>query len=146
MRISFKGDYALKTLLDLALKANSGPVKISDIAKRQDIPLKYLEQLLLQLKGAGYVNSKRGKDGGYLLSRPAEKITLGEVIRVMEGFTSPITCVSRSCFARCTDEKKCPFRATWEKVRDSVNAIVDNTTIADIAQKLVKGVEEDYNI
>ncbi len=146
MRISFKGDYALKTLLDLAVKSDDGAVKISDIAKRQDIPLKYLEQLLLQLKGAGFVKSKRGKDGGYLLAMPAGKITLGEVIRVMEGFTSPITCVSRSCFSRCADEKKCPFRSTWEKVRDRVNAIVDTTTIADIAQKLVKGVEEDYNI
>ena len=130
----------------LALRIDAGPVKIFEIAKRQDIPLKYLEQLLLQLKGAGFVNSKRGQDGGYFLARPAGRITLGEVIRVMEGFTSPITCVSRSCFARCTDENKCPFRATWEKVRDSVNAIVDTTTIADIAQKAVKGVEEDYNI
>ncbi len=146
MRISFKGDYALKTLLDLAVKANAGPVKISDIAKRQDIPLKYLEQLLLQLKGAGFVKSKRGQDGGYFLARIAASITLGEVIRVMEGFTSPITCVSRSCFSRCADEKKCPFRSTWEKVRDSVNAIVDTTTIEDIAGKVVNGDEEDYSI
>ena len=83
MRISFKGDYALKTILDLSLNYGKRQVKISDIANRQDIPIKYLEQLLLLLKGAGYVNSKRGSQGGYFLTKQPEKITLGEIIRLI---------------------------------------------------------------
>jgi len=146
MRISFKGDYALKTLLDLALNTNKGPVKIHDIAKRQDIPLKYLEQILLLLKGGGYVNSKRGQDGGYFLKKPAGKITLGEIVRLTEGYTSPITCVSKSCYTKCTDEVRCPFKDTWGQVRDAVNEIVDKTTIEDIAKKASKKDGEIYYI
>ncbi|MEI7905065.1 MAG: Rrf2 family transcriptional regulator [Candidatus Firestonebacteria bacterium] len=146
MRISFKGDYALKTLLDLALNIEKGAVKISDIAKRQDIPLKYLEQILLQLKGAGYVNSKRGQDGGYFLTKPSGKITLGEIVRLTEGYTSPITCVSKTCYTKCTDEARCPFKGTWQKVRDAVNEIVDKTTIEDIVKKSRAKESEIYYI
>jgi len=146
MRISFKGDYALKTLLDLALNIEKGAVKISEIAKRQDIPLKYLEQILLLLKGAGYVNSKRGQDGGYFLAKPAKKITLGEIVRLTDGFTSPITCVSKSCYTKCNDEVRCPFKGTWEQVRDAVNEIVDKTTIEDVAKKVKVKENEIYYI
>lgn len=138
MRISFKGDYALKTILDLALSYNKGLVKISDIAKRQDIPLKYLEQILLILKGARYVNSKRGSDGGYYLTKPPNKIFIGEIVRLMEGHTSPITCVSTSCYTKCDDEKKCPFREVWIEVKKLTNGIVYKTTFADMCEKAKK--------
>lgn len=149
MKISFKGDYALKTILDLAQYHKQGLVQISDIAKRQDIPLKYLEQILLVLKGAGYVQSKRGPEGGYLLSKMPKEITLGEIVRLMEGPTSPITCVSRSAYNKCNDERKCPFRGIWLEVKESIDKIVDNTTFED----MIKRVEEmkrkttaDYSI
>jgi len=134
MRISFKGDYALKTILELSLSYGKGLIKISDISKRKDIPLKYLEQILLQLKGAGYVNSKRGPEGGYYLVKKPSEITLGEIIRLMEGFTSPISCVSKSCKLkdRCNDETRCPFRPIWKDIRDMVNGVVDRVNFEDM--------------
>lgn len=135
MRISFKCDYALKTIFDLALAYKMGIVRIGDIAKRQDIPLKYLEQILLILKGAKYVSSKLGPKGGYFLAKPPEKITLGEIIRLFEGYTSPITCISKSCYSKCNDESKCPFRDVWIEIRNSINNAVDKTTFEDICRK-----------
>ncbi|MFA5858863.1 MAG: Rrf2 family transcriptional regulator [Elusimicrobiota bacterium] len=135
MKISFKGDYALKTILDLSLHYGQGVVLARDIAKRQDIPLKYLEQILLTLKGAGYVQSKRGPAGGYLLTKLPEQITIGEIVRLMEGPTSPITCVSSSGYAKCSDEHLCPFRSMWVEVKDAINEIVDKTTFKDICAK-----------
>ena len=138
MRISFKGDYALKTILELSLNYGKGLVKISNIAKRHDIPLKYLEQILLILKGAGYVNSKRGAGGGYILAKQPEKIKLGEIIRLMEGYTSPITCVSKSCYSKCNDEIKCPFRGIWIDIRNLINNVVDKTTFKDVCKRAEK--------
>lgn len=135
MRISFKGDYALKTILDLSCNYNKGLARISDIAKRQDIPIKYLEQILLLLKGAGYVNSKRGPDGGYFLAKKPSEITVGEVIRLTEGFTSPISCVSKSCYVKCNDELKCAFRPLWKDVRDLINGVVDKVTYQDMCER-----------
>lgn len=149
MRISFKGDYALKTILDLSGNYKNGLVKISDISKRQDIPLKYLEQILLLLKGAGYVNSKRGPDGGYYLAKKPSEITVGEVIRLTEGYTSPVSCVSKSCHARCTDELKCPFRPLWSDIRDMINGVVDRVTFEDMCirkEKMEKNNVVNYEI
>jgi len=134
MKISFKGDYALKAVLDLALNYNNGKIQINDIAKRQDIPIKYLSQILLILKGAGYVQSRRGPHGGYWLAKSPRQITLGEIIRLMDGPTSPIGCVSRTGYSKCNDEPFCPFRGIWIKVRDAINEIVDNTTFEDICE------------
>lgn len=135
MKISFRGDYALKAILDLSLHFNKGIVKIQDIAKRQDIPLKYLEQILLALKGAGYVKSQRGARGGYALAKEPKDIKLGEIIRLMEGPVSPITCVSKSCYQRCSEETTCVFRPIFEGVRISLEEIVDKTSFADICVK-----------
>lgn len=149
MKISFKGDYALKTILDLALHYQQGLAQISDIAKRQDIPLKYLEQILLVLKGAGYVRSKRGPEGGYSLAKLPQEIALGEIIRLMEGPTSPVTCVSSSGYSKCKDEPKCPFRGIWLEIKENINKIVDNTTFEDIIKRVeeMKGkTAADYSI
>ena len=137
MRISFKGDYALKTILDLSTNYGKGLVKISDISKRRDIPLKYLEQILLQLKAPGYVNSQRGPSGGYYLAKAPGDITLGEIIRLTEGYTSPISCVSQSCKLknRCKDEKKCVFRPVWSDIRDKINAVVDKTSFEEMCKR-----------
>jgi len=149
MRISFKGDYALKTILELSANYNNGLVRIGEIAKRQDIPLKYLEQILLLLKGAGYVNSKRGPAGGYFLAKKPSEITVGEIVRLTEGFTSPISCVSKSCYARCSDEMNCPFRPLWTDIRDLVNGVVDRVTFEDMClrkEKLEKKKIVNYEI
>jgi Rrf2 family protein len=152
MKISFKGDYALKTILELSLQYQEDPaklVRIGDIAKRHDIPVKYLEQILLLLKGAGYVQSKRGPEGGFFLAKPPAKITLGEIIRLTEGPTSPITCVSSSSYSKCLDEKSCAFRDIFLEIKNSINKIVDTVTFEDMCKKarLKKGSDVlEYNI
>jgi Rrf2 family transcriptional regulator, cysteine metabolism repressor len=149
VKISFKGDYALKIILDLSLSYGSGILQIKDISRRQDIPGKFLEQIITTLKGAGYVKTVRGPKGGVFLSKPPAEITMGEIIRLMEGPTSPITCVSKSCRARCSYEKQCAFRGYFEKIRDGINDVVDNTTfqeIADKARRLDSPEAQDYVI
>ena len=138
MKISFKGDYALKTILDLSLNYNKGAVQIEDIAKRHDIPLKYLQQILLVLKGSGYVRSRRGPTGGYFLAKPPSKIALGEIIRLMEGHTSPVTCVSTTEYLKCADEGKCAFRAIWLELKETINKVVDHTTFEDMLVRTLK--------
>lgn len=135
MKISFKGDYALKIILDLSLNYDKGITQIKDISKRQDIPTKFLEQIITMLKGASYVKTVRGPKGGVLLAKPPSKITMGEIIRLMEGPTSPIACVSRSGYNKCSFEKKCAFRGYFDEVRTRINDVVDNTTFKDIAEK-----------
>lgn len=148
MRITYKGDYALKILLDLSLRYGKGLVQVKDISRRQDIPLKYLGQIILTLKGAGYIQSKRGHDGGVALAKSPGRIKVGEIIRLMDGTTSPITCVSRSEPSKCGYAKACPFRPLWSEVRDSINLIVDNTTFEDMAKRCAEYSKEysDYSI
>lgn len=136
MKITYKGDYALKILLDLSLNYDKGLVQIKDISKRQDIPVKYLEQIVLILKGAGYVGSRRGPEGGVYLAKPPEKIKMGQIIRLMEGSTSPISCVSKTAPSKCNFFNRCPFVEMWTDIRDFTSKIIDNTTFADISKKL----------
>ena len=135
MKVSFKGDYALKIILDLSLNYDKGIVQIKDISKRQDIPTKFLEQIITTLKGAGFVKTVRGPKGGVFLSKTPSKITMGEIIRLMEGPTSPITCVSNSGHDKCSFEKRCALRCYFAEVRDRINDVVDKTTFQDIADK-----------
>jgi Rrf2 family protein len=135
MKITFKGDYALKIILDLSLNYDKGIVQIKEISKRQDIPTKFLEQIITTLKGAGFVKTVRGPKGGVSLSKPPSKITMGEIIRLMEGPTSPITCVSNSGHDKCSFEKRCALRCYFAEVRDRINDVVDKTTFQDIADK-----------
>ena len=146
MKISFKGDYALKALLDLALNYKRGVVKIQDIAKRQDIPLKYLEQILLGLKRAGFVKSQRGAKGGYYLNKDPKAIKLGQIIRLMEGPISPITCVSRSCYQKCNEEAKCVFRPMWDKIRVMTEEVVDKTIFYDMCKKYEQANKKQFGM
>ena len=148
MKITFKGDYALKIILDLSLIYGQ-KTSIKEIAKRQDIPRKFLEQIVTILKGAGYVKTVRGLGGGVSLARDPSRITLGEIIRLIEGPTSPITCVSRSKHTKCDFEGKCALKLVFEKVRDRTNEIVDKTTFKDMAEStknLRKSAHFDYSI
>ena len=139
MRITYKGDYALKAVLDLALHYNLGVVTIHDLAKRADVPVKFLEQVLLDLKKGGFVESKRGINGGYFLSRHPKEIKLGEVIRFMDGPIEPIGCARlENNYDGCADIYKCVFRRVWLKVSESISDIVDNTTFEDMAQEVNK--------
>lgn len=135
MKISFKGDYALKIILDLSLTYGQGLTQIPEVAKRQDIPEKYLEQIVTILKGAKFIKTQRGPKGGISLTKPPNQITLGEIIRLVEGPTSPVTCVSKSCYAKCNFESKCVFKGIWEEVRNKINDVVDKTTFEDMVEK-----------
>lgn len=135
MKITYKGDYALKTILDLAIHYGNGVTVIHDLAKRLDIPVKFLEQILLELKKGGFVESRRGKIGGYLLSKHPSRIKLGEVVRYIDGPAEPIACVG-SGYSNCKDLYGCVFRKIWRDVADSTAEIVDNVTFEDLASKV----------
>jgi Rrf2 family protein len=134
MRITYKGDYALKTILDLSLHYGNSPVTIHDLAKRADMPIKFLEQILLDLKRGGFVESRRGKIGGYLLARPPSRIKLGEVIRFIDGPIEPIACVDKK-YKGCNDISGCVFRDIWHKITESTSSIINNITFEDLAKK-----------
>ncbi|PIP19513.1 MAG: transcriptional regulator [Candidatus Omnitrophica bacterium CG08_land_8_20_14_0_20_41_16] len=141
MRITYKGDYALKTLLDLAVNYGSNPISISELAKRADIPIKFLEQILLELKKGGFVESRRGKIGGYLLSRHPAKITLGEVIRFIDGPIEPIACV-RDGYKGCSDLEGCVFKKIWSEISECTSSIIGRVNFEDLAKKSNKPKEE----
>jgi len=135
MRITYKGDYALKTILDLAWHYSNKPVTISELAKRADIPLKFLEQILLELKKGGFVQSRRGKVGGYLLARPPSQVKLGEVVRFIDGPIEPINCVNKN-YKGCHDIARCAFKEVWTKVAQSTSQIIDGITFEDLLKRI----------
>lgn len=137
MVLSSRGKYATRALLDLSLRAHGGPVQIHDIAERQNIPIKYLEQILLSLKRLGFVNSRKGPGGGYFLAKAPEQITLGAVVRAMDGPLAPISCASVSGYMECgcPDPETCSLRMVWKEARDALAAILDGTTFADLRDR-----------
>jgi len=139
--LSRKARYALRALYALAADEARGPVLIAELAEREKIPRKFLEAILLELKNAGVLRSKKGKGGGYALARPAERITIGEVVRVIDGPLAPIPCASERNFVRCedcTDETTCGTRQVMKKVRDAIAAILDTTTLADVRVQIAR--------
>jgi len=127
-------------MIDLAESNSNGNsiVQIKEIAKRQHIPTKFLEQILLSLKNSGILHSKMGVGGGYYLGRPAEEITLGHIIRVLDGPLAPIRCVSQMAYESCgcPDETTCGLRLTMLDVRNAISAILDTTTLADVTDRV----------
>ena len=135
MRITYKGDYALKAILDLALHYHRGVVTIHDLAKRTDAPIKFLEQVLLDLKKGGFVESRRGKVGGYFLARSPAQIKLGDIVRFIDGPIEPLACVEQG-YSGCNDIYKCIFRKIWQEVARSTSDIIDNITFEDLARQV----------
>ncbi|MEK6727507.1 MAG: Rrf2 family transcriptional regulator [Candidatus Omnitrophota bacterium] len=140
MHITYKGDYALKAVLDLAIYYGNGVVTIHDLAKSTDTPIKFLEQVLLELKRGGFVESRRGKIGGYLLAKAPSQIKLGEVIRFIDGPIEPIGCVEKK-YTGCKDLYKCIFRSVWQDVTECTSSIIDNITFEDLANRARKQKE-----
>jgi Rrf2 family protein len=122
-------------MLELSLHHQKKPLHIRDISKSQDIPQRFLEQILLQLKRAGYVRSRKGPNGGYHLSKPPDDINVAEVIRVMDGPLAPIDCVSVTSHEICPHEDHCGLKWLWKEVRDSVAQILERTTFEELAEK-----------
>jgi len=147
MHITYKGDYALKAILYLSLHHNRDVITIHEIAKSLDIPVKFLEQVLLELKRGRFVNSRRGIKGGYYLSKPPKEIKMGDVIRFIDGPIEPIACASaKKIYKGCADISKCVFKDIWRQVYDSVSDIVDNITFEDLCEKLKKPEPVNYHI
>lgn len=136
MRISTKGDYATRAMQDLALHHDQGPIQIEDIARRQHLPVRYLEQILLSLKRAGFLESKRGVSGGYYLAKHPREITVGAIVRAMEGPVIPIFCVGSGKREICIEEPHCSLRDIWAEVRDAVVKIVDHTTLEELCRQI----------
>jgi len=127
---------------DLALHYDKGPVPIEAIAGRQALPARYLEQLLLTLKRAGFLASKRGVNGGYYLAKPPREITLGQILRAVDGPITPIFCITEPPREQCCQETICALREVWAEVRDATSAIVDHTTLHDICERIRQRTKE----
>ncbi|HYP58508.1 MAG TPA: Rrf2 family transcriptional regulator [Beijerinckia sp.] len=138
--LSNKAKYGLKALIHLA--TYEGPCLAGDIAAQNQIPRKFLDAILLELRNAGILTSKKGKGGGYHLARPAEKITAGQIIRILDGTLAPIACASRTAYRRCADcpdEEACAIRDLMIDVRDAMALIVDRTSIAALRARGDRG-------
>jgi len=136
--LSRKSKYALKALLVLTEEYGKDALLIADIAGREKIPKRFLELILLELKNHGILRSKKGKGGGYALNKPPSAISVGQVLRMLEGTLAPLPCVSKTSYERCEeckDERTCGIRILMKDVRDTTARILDSTTLADVAKR-----------
>lgn len=138
MKVSTKGDYGVRALIELAHHYGQGPVQSAEIALRQEVPEPYLDQLLTTLRRAGFIRSVRGPQGGHALIREPREVKLSEVMVALEGSLAPIACVDDP--DACTKIGGCVQREVWERVRDATQEILDSVTIGDLAEK-----EREYN-
>jgi Rrf2 family protein len=147
MKISKRGEYALRALIDLGVAFELGwpMLQLSELATKEKLPIKFLEQIFTQLKVAGYVKSRRGKFGGYSLARPMKRIKFGAVIRLIDGPLAPIRCVSQTSYARCScpDEVHCGLRMLMLDVRNAISTVLDRFTLADIVDITLRKYRRD---
>jgi Rrf2 family protein len=135
MMLSKKTKHALKAVLVLAREYGKGPVLLSDLSKKERIPMRFLEAILRELRASGILRSKRGKGGGFSLCSPPEAITVGQIIRVLDGTLAPVPCVSVTAYRPCDDcddESACAIHILMKEVRDTTALILDNMTLADM--------------
>lgn len=135
MRFSTRSRYGVRAMYELAANDSNNPIPLKNIAKYQNISEHYLEQLMASLRKGGLVNSIRGAQGGYVLARPAEAITIAEIIRVLEGPVAPVECVREDQESNCFNIDNCVTRSIWEKVRDSVVDVLESITLASLLKK-----------
>ncbi len=154
MRLSLRGEYALRAMLALGLHAGEPIVPIKTVAREQRIPKRFLEQILNDLKDAGVVESRRGVRGGYRLARPPEKISIAEIVRHIDGPLAPVSCVSAQFYEPCScpDEARCAIRSVMREVRDAVSAMLEGFSVAELCRRsrelaiLAGGESSDYVI
>jgi Rrf2 family protein len=136
--ISRKGKYAIRAALYLAERYGEGPIPIEQIASAEKISRKFLETIVLELRYAGILESRRGKGGGYTLSKPPAKVTIGRIIRVTDGPLSPVDCVSQSAYRPCPDcpdERTCRIRVVMKEVRDAISKVLDRKTLVQLVEE-----------
>ena len=142
MWVSKKTDYALRVLFTLVDHFGGTPIPIRELARRNDVPKRFLEQIMLALKSQGWVESTAGIRGGYVLAKSPTKITMGEVVRHFDGILAPIDCVSVAGYKRCTQESVCRFRRVFLDIRNYVAGVMDRSTLADVAKILPVSKQE----
>jgi Rrf2 family protein len=135
MRVSKRTDYALRALFTLVDNFGGVPIPIRELARRNDVPKRFLEQIMLKLKAQGWVDSVAGVRGGYVLARNPAKITMGEVVRHFDGILAPIDCVSVTGYRRCSQEPVCRFRRVFFDARNYVAELMDRATLAEVSQR-----------
>src|SRR5947209_3535008 len=147
MKLSKRGEYALRALIDLGIAAELGRplLQVSELAAKEKLPIKFLEQIFTQLKSGGYVVSKRGKLGGYSLAKPMSRIKFGAIIRLIDGPLAPIPCVSQTAYERCScpDEAHCGLRMLMMDVRTAISKVLDRYTLADIVEITLRKMRRD---
>ena len=144
MKLSKKGEYGLRALIELTARYGRAPLQRHEIARKQRIPVEFLEQILLRLKGAGLLASRRGSRGGYALIKPPHRITVGEVIRILDGPLAPIGCVSQTAYQKCRDcpyarRAFCPLRDAMRDVRNAIAGVLDHYTLKDFTRRKPTG-------
>jgi Rrf2 family cysteine metabolism transcriptional repressor len=138
MMFSTKAEYGVRVMVELARRAGEDPVPLAEIAAHDGLPLAYLEHLVARLRKAGLVDSRRGSRGGYMLARPAQEITMAEVVQALEGSIAPIECISEAadgsivCSRESSPEHVCPTKLLWTRVRFSIVSTLRETTLADL--------------
>lgn len=145
MKLSVRGEYALRALIVLGLNDGKDVVRIQTISEQQNIPKRFLEQILNDLRTAGILESRRGIAGGYRLRMRPEEITLAKVIRLIEGPLAPVSCVSEKFYERCScpSEEKCGIRSIMKEVRDAIVRILEGVTLAELCAR-VRQLQGDY--
>jgi Rrf2 family transcriptional regulator, cysteine metabolism repressor len=149
MPISQKTQYAVRAVFELAKRQGRGATKISEIADAQAIPQRFLENILNHLKGGGFVESVRGKEGGYLLVRPAKELTVGQVLRFVEGPLSPVECMVDGKKVPCSMYGHCAFRSLWKRAEEALEEVYDGTTFEELVVEEANDCRErgaDYSI
>jgi len=147
MKLSKRGEYALRSLINLGIAAKVGRslLRVTELAKAEDLPIKFLEQVMQQLREAGIVESERGKHGGYRLAKPSDQIHIGEIVRLIDGPLAPIGCVSQTAYepCNCPDEVHCGLRMLMLDVRNAIAAILDRYTLADVVEVTTRKMLRD---
>lgn len=137
MKLTLRGEYALRAMLVLGLKYDQPVVRIQTISDEQNIPKRFLEQILNDLKKAGLVESRRGVTGGYRLAKRPEEITTAAVVRHIQGMLAPISCVSQHAYEKCScpDESRCAIRSVMKEIRDAIVEIAERVSVADLCER-----------
>lgn len=147
MKLSKRGEYALRALIDLGIAHEAGRklIRLSEIVQKENIPNAFLEQIFAQLRQNGIVDGKRGKSGGYFLAKPADTISMGAIVRMIDGPLAPISCVSQTKYERCTcpDEEHCGLRMLMLDVRNSIANILDKYTLSEVVEVTLRKLRRD---
>lgn len=138
MRLSKRGEYGIRSMIYLVRHASPGElIQIKQISSQENIPIKYLEQIMLALRHAGLLHSRMGIGGGYYLAKAPDEISLGQIVRTLDGPLAPVNCVSQTAYepCDCPDENTCGLRLAMLEVRNSISSVLDNTTLADVVSR-----------